>query len=298
MKFIRVALVELSSAVRTRRALVLVALYLATSLLGMSGAITALGKMEDQLAEILQVERVEGRSSVVSATLWKSKPFQNLGIGVVGDSPVYGDIVGRHPAELIYAWIVFLAVPFLSVFVASRRVADEVKSGAAKYVLQRVSRLEWTLGKYFGQALMMLVGLIVGAAAAWCVAAFRLSGADIPALLPAMLIWSVKAWFLSLAWLGVALGVSHLFKSGSKADFLCVLMLVAFAVLPRLIAANADGVVWSHLQVLSRLFPASVEDSLWRASFSPVADAAAWLLFTGLFWLSLGHMVFARRDVR
>ena len=68
MRTIRVALFELAAAVRTRRAIVLVALYLAASLLGMSGAITALGKMEDRLAEILQVEKVDGKSGVVSAT--------------------------------------------------------------------------------------------------------------------------------------------------------------------------------------------------------------------------------------
>ena len=218
MRTIRVALFELAAAVRTRRAIVLVALYLAASLLGMSGAITALGKMEDRLAEILQVEKVEGKSGVVSAALWKSKPFQQLVRSAVGDSLIYDDIVGKHPAELIYAWIVFLAVPLLTVLVATRRVAEEVKSGAAKYMLLRVTRLEWTLGKYLGIALLMLVGLLIGAVAAWIVAAFRLSGADIPALLPAMLLWSVKAWFLSLAWLGLALGVSHLFKSGAKAD--------------------------------------------------------------------------------
>ena len=66
MRTIRVALFELAAAVRTRRAIVLVALYLAASLLGMSGAITALGKMEDRLAEILQVEKVEGKSKFES----------------------------------------------------------------------------------------------------------------------------------------------------------------------------------------------------------------------------------------
>ena len=147
MRTIRVALFELAAAVRTRRAIVLVALYLAASLLGMSGAITALGKMEDRLAEILQVEKVEGKSGVVSAALWKSKPFQQLVRSAVGDSLIYDDIVGKHPAELIYAWIVFLAVPLLTVLVATRRVAEEVKSGAAKYMLLRVTRLEWTLGQ-------------------------------------------------------------------------------------------------------------------------------------------------------
>ncbi len=298
MRTIRVALFELAAAVRTRRAIVLVALYLAWSLLGMSGAITALGKMEDRLAEILQIEKVEGKSGVVSAALWKSKPFQQLVRSVVGDSLIYDDIVGKHPAELIYAWIVFLSVPLLTVLVATRRVAEEVKSGAAKYMLLRVTRLEWTLGKYLGIALLMLVGLLIGAVAAWIVAAFRLSGADIPALLPAMIVWSVKAWFLSLAWLGLALGVSHLFKSGAKADAVAILLMIAFSVVPAILKGFGSAWLGGKLLVLVRLFPSSVDAALWRSSFLPVAASATWLVMLGLLYLSVGHAVFARRDVR
>ena len=298
MRTIRVALFELAAAVRTRRAIVLVALYLAWSLLGMSAAITALGKMEDRLAEILQVEKVEGKSGVVSAALWKAKPFQQLVRSVVDDSLIYDDIVGKHPAELIYAWIVFLAVPLLTVLVATRRVAEEVKSGAAKYMLLRVTRLEWTLGKYLGIALMMLAGLLVGAIAAWIVAAFRLSGADIPALLPALIVWSVKAWFLSLAWLGLALGVSHLFKSGAKADAVAILLMIAFSVVPAILKGFGSDWLGGKLLLLVRLFPSSVDAALWRSSFLPVAASATWLVMLGLLYLSVGHAVFARRDVR
>ena len=289
---------ELATALRTKRAIAMLAVYLVTSLFGMSGAITGLGKMEAQLSDILQVESVDGKSGVVSAALWKSKPFQRLARGIVGDSLVYDDIVGKHPAELIYAWIVFLAVPFLAVFASCRRVADDVKSGAAKYVLLRATRLQWTFGKYLGQAFLILAGLVLGALGAWCVAAFRLSGADIPALLPAMLAWSLKAWFLSLAWLGVAVGISHLSTSGAKAQAFAMGALVAFSLAPYVLKLYSDTTVGSKLLVLELLFPSAMEDALWRASFLPVAAGAAWLVAIGLMWLSFGHLVFARRDVR
>ena len=186
----------------------------------------------------------------------------------------------------------------MTVLVATRRVAEEVKSGAAKYMLLRVTRLEWTLGKYLGIALLMLVGLLIGAVAAWIVAAFRLSGADIPALLPAMLLWSVKAWFLSLAWLGLALGVSHLFKSGAKADAVAILLMIAFSVVPAILKGFGSAWLGGKLLVLVRLFPSSVDDALWRSSFMPVAASATWLVMLGLLYLSIGHAVFARRDVR
>ena len=165
-------------------------------------------------------------------------------------------------------------------------------------MLLRVTRLEWTLGKYLGIALLMLVGLLIGAVAAWIVAAFRLSGADIPALLPAMIVWSFKAWFLSLAWLGLALGVSHLFKSGAKADAVAILLMIAFSVVPAILKGFGSAWLGGKLLVLVRLFPSSVDDALWRSSFMPVAASATWLVMLGLLYLSIGHAVFARRDVR
>lgn len=298
MRVFRAAIIELSNALRTRRAIVYVVLYLAVSLLGMNGAVYGLSKMEDELSKVLQVERVEGKSGIVSAALWKSKPFQRFARGIAGDSLIYDDICGKHPAELIYAWIVFMAVPLLAVFVSDRRISDDVKSGAAKYMLLRITRFEFTVSKYIGQALLVLCGLLVGALGAWCVAAFRLSGADIPALLPAMVIWSLKAWILSLAWIGIALGISHFFKSGAKAEAIAVLMLIVFSVMPSIIVYFADGDISGKFRFLQLLFPSAASDNLWRASFLPVAVSAGWLVMLGLFYLSIGYVFFARRDVR
>ncbi len=288
------AVFELYSALRSRRAVVVVILYTVVSLLCMGGSITVLGKMEDQLSQVLQVERAEGaRSGVVSAALWKSKPFQRIVRGAVGDSLVYDDICGKHPAELIYAWFVLLLVPPLTLMLSANRVAGEVGSGAVLYMLTRVTRLEWTLGKYLGSALTILVGLAAGACGAWTVAYCRLSGADVAALFPAMLGWSLKAWALSLSWLGLALGISHFFKSGAKADCLAWLALLAFSVAP-----NALKWFGGRFAFLASLFPSSAESSLWRSSFAPVATASAWLLMLGLCYLSAGFVYFDRRDAR
>ena len=288
------AVFELFSALRSRRAIVVVVLYLVVSLLCMGGSITLLGKMEEQLSKVLQVEKVEGKKSgVVSAALWKSKPFQNLVRGALKDSLVYDDICGKHPAELIYAWFVLLLVPPLTLMLAANRAASEIGSGSVLYMITRVTRLEWTLGKYLGSALLIMVGLLVGACGAWAVAFFKLAGADVAALFPSMLGWSLKAWVLSLAWLGLALGISHFFKSGAKADGLAWVLLLVFAVVP-------DWLRWfgGRFAFLAVLFPSTVEKSLWRSSFIPVATATAWLLMLGLCYLSAGYAYFSRRDAR
>lgn len=294
------ALSELLDAVRSRRALVILVLYFAASLLSMSGSIAALGRIENQVAEVLQIDATEGeRKGAVSAALWKSEKFRKMVRRSIRDARVYDDICGKHPAELLYAWIAFLFVPLLTILVGANRVADDLRSGSVRYMITRVTRLEWSLGKYVGLALMLLVGLLVGGLAGWCVAAVQLGGADIPELLPAMLVWSAKSWFLSLAWLGFALGISHLFQSGAKATATCVVAFVALTGAAKYLAFRIDhDTAPAALSFLLRLDPGTFEEGLWRATELPVALSAANLLMLGLLFLSLGYATFARRDAR
>lgn len=291
----RSAVCELGSAIRTRRALVVLVLYLAASLLTMYTMTSVLGKMETQLVKMLQLQPSEkGKSGVVSKVLWKSKVFQDTVKTLVKDDLVYNDISGLHPAELIYAGFAFLYVPLLTILIGANRVADDLHSGAVRYMITRVTRFEWSLGKYVGNALLMLPAMLAGALAAWIVAWIRLSGADSFSLLPPMLVWAVKGWTLSLAYLGIALGISHLTHSGAKATALGVISLIVCFAVPKVLSHYFPATA----ETLNILFPATAEHSLWRASFKPVGCTAVWLLALGLTYLTAGYAFFARRDAR
>jgi hypothetical protein len=160
-------------------------------------------------------------------------------------------------------------------------------------MITRTTRLEWTLGKYIGLSILLLAGIGIGATAAWVVAIFRLAGADIPALFPALLGWSLKAWIYSFPYLGLALGISHLSKSGAKATAISVTMLVPWYAAPILIEKYGG-----RFATLANLFPGAVENSLWRASFTPVTFASLWLIALSLLYLSIGAAVFMRSDAR
>jgi ABC-type transport system involved in multi-copper enzyme maturation permease subunit len=258
----------------------------------MNGAISALGKIETQIAEIMQLPADESRG-VISTALWKSKRFQKIVRSALDDTLVYDDIAGRHPAELIYAWLAFFYVPLLTVLVSGNRAADELHSGSVRYVITRTTRIEWSLGKYAGLAALLLCGILLGGGAAWAVAAFRLAGADIPALFPALLGWSLKAWIYSLAYLGLALGVSHISRSGSKATAVSVIALALWYAAHVLLEKFGGS-----LAPLAHLFPGSVEGSLWRSSFAPVAFGSLWLAALSMLYLSAGMAAFARSDAR
>ena len=291
----QVAIAECAGAVRSRRVLVILALYLLMAVFCMMWTITILGKMEAELSKVLQLPETE-ETGIVSATLWKSTPFQTMVKSGLKNDLVYNDIEGRHPVELIYAWFAFMCAPLLAMLVAGNRVADDLKSGAVRYALVRVTRLEWTLGKYCGQVMLVAFALAVSALGAWVVAVFRLSGIGMFELLPAMFDWGSRAGMYALAWLGLALGVSHVTRSGSRASALCLLAIALCAGWPGILKLLSRWLDCQWLDHFDAIVPSSAALSLWRRSFAPLFTGGAHLLTLGLTYLMLGHLVFSRRD--
>lgn len=291
---------ELLSAVRSRRAIVVLVLYFAVSLLCMNVAISILGKVEVHVSEAFQVETADTiKEGAASASLWRSKNFQKVVRGSIEDQQLYDEIKDKHPAELLYAAITFFFIPLLTILVGANRVADDLRSGAVRYMITRVTRLEWSLGKYLGMALLLILGLLLGGLAAWAVALFRLGGADILLLLPSMLLWSLKAWFLSLAWLGFAMCFSHMFRSGAAATATAIGAMIGSYLLSGVLSFFASrGVLPGVFEVVDLLHPASWKEGLWRSSLVPFGASAAFLTVLGFFYLMLGYATFARRDAR
>ena len=171
----RVACYEWFDALRSRRALVVLLLYLAAAVCNMYWSINLLHKLETELASALQLPASE-QAGVVSTALWKSKPFQRMMTKMTQNDLVLRDITGKHPVELIYAWFAFFYTPLLVVLVAGNRIAEEIGSGSVRYVIFRTSRASWSLGKFVGQTLMIGLALMLSGASAYAVAKFRLAG--------------------------------------------------------------------------------------------------------------------------
>ena len=293
----RVAVTEWAVAVRSRRALVVTLLFLAVSGGLMYALVSVFASLEETLVETLNLPSSDSTGSV-TMTLWKSKPFTRMIQHFAGSSLVFVDIQGRHPIVLAYAMLVFWCAPLLTLMVSASRVADDIRSGAARYWLVRVTRTEWSLGKMLGEALMLATAMGIGALAADAVVCARLTLADGIRLLPDVLDWTVRAWGYAFAWLGIFMGLSHLVKSGGKATALGVLaMLGAAAWEPMLknLAENVAGLGWvGHLDAL---VPGSAWTLLWRRSPAVVLQGVVHLAALAFLYLALGAAVLRRRDV-
>lgn len=290
----RVAFVELSAAVRNRRAVVTTLLFAAVAVAAMYGTISAFAAMEQEVLRGLGLPPSENPGAV-TMTLWKSKPFTRIISNLAGNSLVFADIAGRHPIVLAYALFIFHIVPLLTLIVSAPRVASDLRSGAARYWLVRVTRTEWSFGLFFGEALMIAVAMLVGAAAAWGTAAWRLGGADLLLVGSGLLDWSARAWVYAFAWLGLFMGLSHIAKSGGKATALAVLGMMGAAAWTPMLRNVSEWLAWApHLDIL---VPQSSIGLLWRRSLPAFLLGVVQLSALAFTYLLAGVAVFRRRDV-
>ncbi|MDD4018740.1 MAG: ABC transporter permease subunit [Kiritimatiellae bacterium] len=292
----RVACYEWFDALRSRRALVVLLLYMAAALCNMHWSINLLHKLESELATVLQLPQSES-TGVVSTALWKSKPFQRIMRQMTQNDAVLQDITGKHPVELIYAWFAFFYTPLLVVLVAGNRIAEDLGSGTVRYMIFRISRASWTLGKFLGQTLMIGFALILSGVAAYAVARYRLAESAPPGLFANMLQWSARAWIFSIPYLGLAMGLSHLTRSASKATVMGIIAITFCFVATILLRHFAADTGWrAYLPHFGMLLPDAHKMCLWRSSPAPLATGSVYLLTLGFCYLLTGYAFFRKRD--
>jgi len=293
----RVAATECCASLRNRRAIVMSLLFVAVAALVMYGTIQAFAAMEREVLTTLKLP-VSDSPGAVSMTLWKSHSFTRIIEHITGGSLIFADIRGRHPILLAYALFIFQVAPLLTLIVSASRIADDLRAGSARYWLVRVTRTEWSLGMFLGEALMLGVAMATGALAAWSVAAFRMPGMDGVRLLPGLFDWTLRAWVYAFAWLGLFVGISHIARSGGKAMALSILAILGASAWPSLLDNfTADEGILSGLGHLDAFVPSAASALMWRRNPAALLQGVTHLVALAFLYLSLGAMLFRRRDV-
>jgi ABC-type transport system involved in multi-copper enzyme maturation permease subunit len=286
---------ELSDAMRSRRAAVVILLYLAILILSFNSSISLLHRIEQQLAEALAL--APGGAGSITQSLWESERFRRMMDKIVGGSDIARGLVRIPPLALLYGWLAFALTPVLVLLTTSTRIAEEVASGSVRFALFRTSRLAWVLGKFLGQALLVALAIGLSAAGAWSLARFRVPGSEPAGFALAMLLFAGKTAVLSLTFIGLSLGCSQLTRSPHVAT---VLSFLAWIVLGAgsFFAERGDGTGWSRVwSLLNLLTPGGHDTDLWRMDAPHATANLLFLMLLGLFYLWLGYARLSRRDL-
>ena len=296
-RIVRVAIADIGTSLRSRRAIVMILLFAAVSALIAYALVSAFAAIEREVVAALGLPAADNPCAV-SATLWKSKPFMRFASGVAGGNLVFADIIGRHPLVLAYAFFMFSTVAVLTLLVSAPKIADEIRSGAARYWLIRTTRGEWSIGKFVGEALLVAVSLSVGSLSAWGVVAFRLPGATGAVLLPDFLDWTARAAAYAFAWLGLFIGISHVARSGGKAVAFSIMAMLALSVWPVTLGNIAEACPYlSFVKGLDVLAPHSAMSLMWRRTPAALLRGVVHLSAISFLYVGIGAALFRRRDV-
>jgi ABC-type transport system involved in multi-copper enzyme maturation permease subunit len=287
---------ELADAVRSRRVAVILILYLGGAMLACNGFVSALRKLENQLSETLALPKAASTGAVADA-LWRSEFFRQMITNLVGEREVAMQLLSIPPFALIYAWLVLTFTPGLVMLAGAARISTEVDSGSVRFVLTRIPRAAWCLGKFFGQCFQVLLAIALSTIGAWCVARFRLAGISQTDLIPAMILYGGKAWVYSVAFVGVALGISQTVRSPNLAMALGFLAWIVLAAL-HVAASHYCGPGWRQLWYpVGLINPMGHLQDLWRLDAAHVVPAIVFLVALSQAYLFAGFAAFGRRDL-
>lgn len=287
---------EWADALRSRRALAVLILYVAVAALTMNGLLSILVRLEKDLSGLLGLSSAPEPGAVVDA-LWNSARFRGMVAGAMGSEEIARELIGVSPVALAFAGLAFFYTPLLVALLAPARIAEERASGSIRYIAVRAPRLAWTVGKLLGQTALVGAGLGLSALAAWAVAVWRLPAANTAVAGAGIFAWTLRVWVYAFAFLGLTMGVGHLTRSPGKALALAVLALIAVVVLAALGRHYEAAWFRGFAPIVRALTPIEWRSGLWRRSPAHLLPAIAALVSLGWCYLLAGYAAFRRRDL-
>jgi ABC-type transport system involved in multi-copper enzyme maturation permease subunit len=287
-----VALFEWIRAVRTWRALALVALYIVASAGGANIFVEVLGELETALAETLGVPPT-AQVGVMLDQLRESDRFRREIADMTGVEDV--DVVLRYPVLAIFhLWLGLILVPFVGATAAAESISGDLATRAIRYEAVRTGRLELVTGRFLGQALLTGAASVIGTVGAWTVGVFVLYGTDPVELGLSLVQLSMRAWLYSLAYVGMGIGISQWTANPNLARALAIVGVAA--TWPAYFQARfgSDEIPGFLADFLLQVLPQGWMAGLWTPQWPLVALACLAMAYT---WVGIGYLRFARRDL-
>ena len=275
----RIARFDLGTAIRTKRALVALAVYVAAALA--TGAILVAIELEasDKLALAKAMTDAAAMKDGGPTPFVKAMTFL-----VGGDEELARHLLDIPAVVLGFFWTTQAFLPFLVALVSFDLVNSEVRNRSARFVLLRCSRASLLLGKMLSHGLLFLAVTVASNLALFIYAWVRLPGFD-PMVSGEYLLWF---WALTVpfgfTYLGLAALVSSLIDSGG-------LSLVA------LFGALIGLVIVSHSDTVGFLAPGAWKLGLWSHRPADVASSVVAYLAFGWVFLGGAYARFQRRDL-
>lgn len=285
-----VASFDLLESLRSRKAIVLLAMY-------MLGAIGASGIFIRLLSAIRERLEEQVGQAVDMKQMMESPGMARVVGALAGDEAVAGAIVTIPPLALFYGWLAMNFVPLLVLFTSADAISGDVSSGAVRFSLFRTDRVSWAVGKLIGQTSLMAVGVLVGAVACFLTGLIWLDGMPVGDTALWLLRISGRTIVYSFSYLGMVMCASQLTRTNVRAGGLALMFMFFCSVAGSVV--QAEFIVEqapTFFLAISKLFPGGHHLFLWHPGLFESSTAMLGLVSIGLGFFALGFWRFSTRD--
>lgn len=287
---------ELREMLRTRRILLVLALYLFGALVASLFFVEFIGQLETAAATALGTTAA-GRPGALTQQLMHDPSYRKIFTGLLKDTGDIDTLLAMPAIALFFGWSTMTFVPLLIMLTTTDTVVQELQSRGMRFLIFRTGRLEIVAGKALGQALLLtLVTLLTGlvyTAVAW----YQLYGFELVPTLSGMLFFWPRVLVYGITYLSLGVAISCVTSSVNTARGIAILVLFAVGVLNKLIEVRQRLSPSVFLDGLRFVLPPAHKDVLWYTDWSMAASSLMILLALAGLYLACGIGYFTRRDI-
>ncbi len=286
---------HLLRAVRSRALMAFWALYL----LVVTGAdwlfTRILLEFEQKAARALGVPETD-RPGAMLETLRGNGDLQELFSGLFSDADAVDRALNTPFLAVIHLWIGIGVLPFLAAAAGAETLSGDLRDRTLRFEVVRTGRMEIVGGRFFGQAITVIVAVVASVIGTVIVGAFAMVDQDLWALVlalgrdcPALAAWA-------LPWVGLGVSCSSLTRAPAVARALAPSAVFAAWVAWGLLEAPfASKLGWGR-EVLGQTLPQAWLSPLLRGGWDGLV-AGLILGCMGVAAAFLSWPVFRRRDL-
>jgi ABC-type transport system involved in multi-copper enzyme maturation permease subunit len=292
-----VAVYELGEAVRTRLFQLVLLLYVG----GIAGStwffVKLLQGAEESAASTLGVPGTERPGAMMGTFLQNAELIAFVG-RFAGPAANVSELLKEPLLGLFIGMVSMALLPAVLTFSASGSIAAEVKSRSIRYLLCRTGRLQIGLGKLAGQLLIALVATALGGAVCWGMGMTLMIGNPPTDLALSLLERSARASIWALPFAGLGLAASQWIPSPNGARVVAGSVIFAMPLAAFWLHLKSGTDLLGRLADLAGMFIATTAwTDFWSTDPSVFAAAAVRSVVLAVVYYSLGHVIFARRNL-
>ena len=288
---LEIVIYELQAAVATRRALMVIGLYLASGVIGSLVYVGAINQIEEKAIEGLIAQGATASDAASAISVFEDQAYEGIISFFVGaPKEELNPLLIDSPILPVFLWASLMFLPLLILMTSFDHVVSDLHNRSICYQLLRVSRREVLLSKTMAQMLLFGLVTLINAGCLLLLGISMLESIDVAAALPGLLL----SWAILIPVGFAYVSITTFASTIAKQPFGALVMTIFILFTLRVLGAMQHFDSLSFLQYLS---PAHYETGLWLTSFPDIAGSIAAYICFGLFFLFLADRQLTGRDL-